>query len=261
MLVGLQLSSLKRFTQTEAGMSAALRRVAEMGCTAVQLQWHSPEIPAAAVARLLRQYGLRALSVQDYTHEILRQPDYYFTLAAACGCTDLCVSGIPADEMNAEGIRRFAMRLAPLGERAARAGMTLSFHPRWQELAVIGAKTALAHLLDAADASLRVLPDMNHVVRAGLEPAAFLASVAGRADMLHCKDMTDAARESSHLVPAGRGCIDWERVFPAARAAGIRCALTEQESFDGDAFTELSEGYHYLCGVNARMETAAARAE
>lgn len=255
MVVGIQLSSLKKFTQTEADMAAALRRVAEMGCTAVQLQWHGRDIPAAAVARMLREHGLRALSVQDYTHDVLAQPDYYFSLAEACGCADLCVSGIPADEMNEAGIRRFAERIAPLGERAARAGMTLSFHPRWQELAMIGSKTALAHLLDAADASLRVLPDMNHVVRAGLSPAAFLASVAGRADMLHCKDMTDATRERSHLVPAGRGCIDWETVFPAARAAGIRYALTEQESFDGDAFTELGEGYRYLCAVNARTGT------
>ena len=246
MVIGIQLSSVRALMQTKADMRASLRRFAETGFCAVQLQWHSPDIGAEEVAGALRDTGMYAVSVQDYTEQILQNPAYYLRLADACGFTDICVSGIPAGELSKDGIRRFAARLAPLLAQLRSEGRTLSFHPRWQELSDVDGKPALAWLLAESDASLRVLPDMNHVVRAGLEPLSFLRSLAGRADMLHCKDMTDAAREKSHLTPVGQGCIDWPPILAAAQEAGIRYAFAEQESWDGDPFDALAQSYRYL---------------
>ena len=246
MITAIQLSSIKAYMQSEADIRASLARLAQIGYTHAQLQWHTKDVPVSAVADALRASGITAVSLQDFTHEILADAEYYLSLADACGFSDITISGIPADELSPEGVARFAERIAPLHRRLMREGKTLTFHPRWQELYAVGGKTPLSMLLENADASLRVLPDMNHVFRAGLDAKEFFASVAGRIDFIHAKDMTDTTREKSHLTPVGQGCIPWETVIPTAERAGARIVFAEQESWDKDAFVCMEESYRYL---------------
>ena len=249
---GIQLSSVKPCTQNEADLRRTLLRLRAIGYKTAQLQWHALSIPAAAVSDALGEAGMRAVSLQEYTHVVMADPAPYLALAAACRLEDVCVSGIPAEYMTPAGIARFAAWIAPLGERAAALGCTLSFHPRWQELAEMEGKIVLTRLLEAAGPSLRVVLDFNHVIRAGLDGPAFLRALSGRVDFIHCKDMTDAARERSHLVPVGAGCVDWPPILAAARETGVRVAFAEQESWDGDAFAAMSQSWAYLTATGCR---------
>jgi len=252
MIIGIQLSSVKAYMQTAADVRASLRKFAETGYRTAQIQWTGASVTAAEMASALRETGITAVSVQDYTHAVLADAEYYLRLADACGFSDITISGIPAEEMTPDGILRFAERIAPLHRRLISEGRTLSFHPRWQELSDVEGEIALLRLLAASEPSLRVLPDVNHIIRSGLAPAVFLRSLAGRADMLHCKDSVDAAREKSHLTVVGQGCVDWAPILAAAEESGIRYAFTEQESWDSDAFECLAAGGQYLCGLSER---------
>ncbi len=249
MITGIQLSSIKAYMQTESDARNSLARLAEMGYRAAQLQWHTKDVPAAALADALRQNGMYAVSVQDYTHVVLDDPDYYLRLADACAFSDITISGIPAEELSPDGIQRFAERVAPLHRRLRAEGRTLTFHPRWQELADIAGKSVLQRLMDASDPSLQILPDVNHIVRAGLNAPAFVTSLAGHINMLHAKDMTDTNREKSHLTPVGQGCVDWQPILTAAADAGVRYVFAEQESWDSDAFACMEESRHFLCSL------------
>lgn len=249
MVVGIQLSSIKKYMQTEADVRVSLHRLAEMGFCIAQIQWTGAEVRPEILAEALRANGMTAVSVQDYTHEVLDNTEYYLRLADACCFSDITISGIPADEMTADGIRRFAQRIEPLHRRLMAEGRTLTFHPRWQELSEVEGEIALSRLLKESHPSLRVLPDMNHVIRAGLDGPSFVSAFAGRADMIHCKDMTDTNREKSHLTVAGQGCVDWKPILDAAKNAGYTYAFVEQESWDGDAFDCMEAGRRYLCSL------------
>nr|MBQ4318826.1 sugar phosphate isomerase/epimerase [Clostridia bacterium] len=249
MITGIQLSSIKKYMQTEADVRTSLARLAEIGYRTAQLQWHGMDIPVSAVANALKDCGITAVSVQDYTHVVLDDPDYYISLADACQFTDITISGIPSEELTADGIRRFAERISPFHRRLTAEGRTLSFHPRWQELVDIDGKTVLERLLEESDPAIKVLPDVNHIVRAGYDTPAFIASLKGRISMLHAKDMTDANREASHLTPVGQGCVDWKPILTAAADAGVRYVFAEQESWDKDAFLCMRESFEYLTGI------------
>ena len=249
MIPSIQLSSLKAYMLSEADIRTTLARVAQIGYTSAQLQWHAKDVPVKQIAAALRECGITALSVQDYTSDILADTDYYLSLADACAFTDITVSGIPADELSPEGVKRFAQRISPLHRRLMQNGFTLTFHPRWQELYAPDGRSPLEMLLENADPALRVLPDVNHVCRAGLDAEAFLLSLAGRIDLIHAKDMTDMTRERSHLTPVGQGCVPWETVLPAAARAGAKYVLAEQESWDKDAFLCMEESLRYLCTI------------
>lgn len=249
MIVGIQLSSIKKYMQTEADVRTSLRRLADMGYRTAQIQWTGAQVRPAVLADALREVGMTAVSVQDYTHAVLADTEYYLRLADECGFSDITISGIPAEERTPDGIRRFSARIAPLHRRLSAEGRTLTFHPRWQELSDVEGKTVLARLLEEADPSLRVLPDVNHIVRAGLDAPAFVSSLAGRTDMLHAKDMTDTTRETSHLTVVGQGCVDWLPILAAAADAGVKFVFAEQESWEGDAFACMAASRAYLCGI------------
>lgn len=246
MIIGIQLSSVQPYMQTEADVRASLYRLADMGYRAVQLQWTGEAVRPAFLADVLKECGMSAVSVQDYSHVILEDTDRFLRLADACRFGDITVSGVPETERTKEGVRAFAQRLTVLHDRLRKEGITLSFHPRWQELVPIEDISVLAMLLAESDETLRVLPDVNHIIRAGLDAPAFLASYAGRIDMLHCKDMRDASRVSSHLTVVGQGCVDWPPILSAARTAGVRYAFVEQENWDNDAFDCMRESRRYL---------------
>ena len=137
MITGIQLSSIKKYMQTEADLRLSLARLAEIGYRTAQLQWHGMDIPVSVIANALKDCGITAVSVQDYTHVVLDAPDYFLSLADSCQFADITISGIPAEELTIDGIRRFAERISPFLRRLTAEGHTLSFHPRWQELSDI----------------------------------------------------------------------------------------------------------------------------
>ena len=252
MIVGIQLSSIKKYMQTASDVRASLRKLADAGYRCAQIQWTGASVTAAEMAFALKETGITAVSVQDYTHAVLDDTEFYLRLADACGFSDVTISGIPAEELTADGICRFAERIAPLHRRLISEGRTLSFHPRWQELSDVDGVCALTRLLDASDPSMRVLPDVNHIIRNKLNAPAFVRSLAGRVDMMHCKDSVDDTRETSHLTVVGQGCVNWQPILAAAEEIGIRYAFTEQESWDGDAFECLALGGQYLSGLSEK---------
>ena len=252
MIIGIQLSSVKKYMQTVADVRASLRKLADAGYRYAQIQWTGASVTAKEMASALKETGITAVSVQDYTHAVLGDTEYYLRLADACEFRDVTISGIPADELTPDGILRFAERIAPLHKRLISEGRTLSFHPRWQELSDVDGVCALTRLLDASDPALRILPDVNHIIRNQLDASAFIRSLAGRVDMLHCKDSVDDTRERSHLTVVGQGCVNWAPILAAAEESGIRYAFTEQESWDGDAFECLSAGGRFLESLSGK---------
>ena len=249
MITGIQLSSIKKYMQTEADLRLSLARLAEIGYRTAQLQWHGMDIPVSGIATALKDCGITAVSVQDYTHVVLDDPDYFLSLADSCQFADITISGIPAEELTIDGIRRFAERISPFHRRLTAEGRTLSFHPRWQELSDIDGKTVLERLIEESDPTLKVLPDVNHIVRAGYDTPAFISSLGGKISMLHAKDMTDTTRETSHLTPVGQGCVDWKPILAAAADAGVQYVFAEQESWDKDAFLCMRESRDYLTEI------------
>ena len=203
MIIGIQLSSVKKHMQTVADVRASLRKLADAGYRCAQIQWTGASVSAQEMAAALKETQITAVSVQDYTHAVLNDTEYYLRLADACEFRDVTISGIPQELLTVDGICRFAEQIAPLHKRLISEGRTLSFHPRWQELSDVNGVCALTRLLDASDPALRVLPDVNHIIRNQLDASAFIRSLAGRVDMLHCKDSVDDTRERSHLTVVG----------------------------------------------------------
>ncbi len=250
MIAGIQLSSIKSLMQNVRDAQASLTRLASSGFRYVQLQWHAKTIPAPVLRDSLAENGMKAVSVQDYTREVLADPEYYVDLAGTCGFTDVCVSGLPDDVVTVNDLRSFANGLCTFSDELIRSGLVLSFHPRWMDYRPIDGAPATLRLLDEVP-QMRVVLDYHHVFRAGLDPIQLTAKLKGRIDFIHCKD---TAADGKTLDPVGSGTVVWKPLVDVAEEAGARIAFVEQEAWQGDPFVCMESSLRYLLSLGMTAE-------
>jgi sugar phosphate isomerase/epimerase len=127
-----------------------------------------------------------------------------------------------------------------LGEQIKKARMQLAYHTHNFEWKSFGDTTGYGEFARLTDPQLVKLElDCGWVVVAGLDPVSLIEKYANRCSLLHVKDFKPGftprtsvmENEGKAPVPTelGRGFIDYQKIFVAARKAGVRAAFVEQE--------------------------------
>lgn len=245
-VIGAQVSSLKPYLQSEREMRTAFGRLAGMGYRDVQLQWIAPELEPEIIADALLEAGLSGVSTQDYYEVVRERLGYFLRLNDLCGSRYVCVSGIPSEYLSYEGCRRFGKELAEFSRRLEAEGKILSFHPRAQEFAVFGGRTAVEILMEEAAEPFSICLDLYHVQKAGLSMGEWVRKLEGRMDMVHFKDYVRREDGTVVLAPVGQGCIDWSDAVAACKEISVPWAFAEQESWEKDAFVCMEESREWL---------------
>ena len=73
--------------------------------------------------------------------------------------------------------------------------------------------------------------DLGWAWYAGADPLTLLVRARGRCPLVHVKDFY--SREPGSFAPVGDGAIGYERIAPAAVAAGAEWLLVEQDETEG----------------------------
>ena len=121
-------------------------------------------------------------------------------------------------------------RLETAAAEAARHGLELGFHNHDAEVGRRnGSVSFLEELLAGEQLFLEL--DLGWAWYAGVDPVALLESARGRTPLVHVKDFH--SREGRSFAPVGDGEVGYERVAPAAVAAGVEWLLVEQDETDG----------------------------
>lgn len=242
--IGYQISSLKPLLTTPGEVYAALKRLHGMGFRALQLQWIHPSVPDTEVAHALREWDMVCLGVQDRYPAVRENWDRMVAENRLWGGTDLCISGIPPEDMTVSGLERYAAELTTMLEKLEKEGMTLSFHP-------VGADYAPVEGVPALDRLLELVPRMGltfcvyHAAKVGRDPVEVLEKYQGRVNIVHCKDYRPGEKEDT-LTPTGQGVVDWPPILAACQRTGVPYALAEQERWDKDPFLCAWESLEFL---------------
>ena len=108
----------------------------------------------------------------------------------------------------------------------------LGFHNHDGELRHFDGEPTLLDRLLAEVPGLFLELDLGWAWYAGADPADLVTRAAGRAPLVHVKDFRRNGGEPSYC-PVGDGDVGYERVVPAALAAGVEWLLVEQDQVDG----------------------------
>lgn len=149
----------------------------------------------------------------------------------------------------------WARTAALLNEHAAalrQQGVRLGYHNHNLEFAPVNATTGWDVLVAETDPALVSFEvDIGWVAAAGLDPVRFVERHAGRLRWMHLKDIRRSNRPNFAMemdpTEVGSGSINWARLLPAARAAGVRHFYVEQEPpFAIDRFEAAARSFAFL---------------
>lgn len=149
---------------------------------------------------------------------------------------------------------------ATLNERGAALkplGVSLGYHNHNIEFASVGNTTGWDILVAECDPALVDFEvDVGWIATAGLDPAVFLAKHKGRVRQLHVKDVgtANSVNFALSMQPAevGSGSLDWARILPEAKAAGVQHFYVEQEApFALPRLKSIHRSFEFLSGLKA----------
>ena len=125
--------------------------------------------------------------------------------------------------------KAMARRLNEAGEICKKANLQLAYHNHDFEFADFNGEHGYDILLKNTDRSLvKMEMDLYWVVRAGYDPVALFRSNPGRFHLWHVKDMNK--NDKTQNTEEGNGSLDFKTIFAAAKLAGVKHYIVEQEN-------------------------------
>lgn len=249
MKIGAQLYTLNRFTKTLEGFSEALKRVADIGYTSVQVSGtvdYEPEW----LAEQLKATGLTC----DLTHynygKVLENPEKVVADHKLFGCKYIglgCMPGVFDAEKREEGFRSFLQNGVPAAGRIAKAGGYFMYHNHSGEFQYIDGKRIMDSLVEAfAPEEMGFTLDTHWVKVGGEDPVEWLKKLKGRTPCVHYKDLITKDGKS-YFAPVGYGELDFEAIIRTSLDLGVEYAFVEQDDCYGeDPYECLKKSYNYL---------------
>lgn len=228
--VALQLYTIR--AECDRDLAGALRRLGGQGYEGVELfQLHGHE--PARVRGWLDEAGLVAVgrhaSLDALEHGL---PELAAELAAL-GTDRVALAWVDPESFARP--REAVGRIEAVARAARDTGLRFGFHNHWSELRPLeGGATFLDLLRELPPDLLWLELDLGWVWHAGADPVAELEATSGRCPLVHVKDYP--SRESRDDVPVGDGVVGYERVLPAALAAGAEWLVVEEDEVEGDPF-------------------------
>jgi sugar phosphate isomerase/epimerase len=239
--VGLMLYSVR--DESARDLESVLRRVGELGYDGVEifdLHGHEPEV----VRSWLDDFGL----VVAGRHAGLDALEQSLPALAAelelLGTERIALSWIDPPESAAEA-KAVVSRIAAIAPRAQELGLNLGFHNHWGELAPLDDGVTTLDLLCALPPEQLWLElDLGWAWEAGADPVELLDRLAGRCPLVHAKDLR--SRGSREHCPVGDGAVGYDRVLPAAVAAGAEWLIVEQDEIEGPPFDAVERSLEFV---------------
>lgn len=244
MEIGIQLSSLAPLLNTAGNVDECIRRLCGTGYRYTQLQWISPEVSAHEIGCSLRRWGMQSVGTQEKFDACADRLDDFMNMNLEAGSDDVCFSTIPERYFEINSFPAFLQEAERLLNLLARRRMKMSFHPTKGDFRRTEKGRACDRLFEAFP-EIRVVPDINQLMRAGADPQEFIGKYAGRIDTVHFKD-AEGFYDGAPLTPVGKGITDFESLLPCMQSSGVRYVLAEQETWKGDPFERMAESYRYL---------------
>ena len=247
-VLGAQMYTVREFTQTLPGIAESLKKVADIGYTAVQISAFGPVDPKE-VAKLVEDCGLTVAATHVGWNRFLEELDEVIAEHKMWGCTHAAIGGLFTPEYtDLDGLKRFLDELGPVAERLAQEGMDFSYHNHNHELVRYGEKTWLEMLYEQASPEmLKAEIDTYWVQAGGGDPALWVRKCAGREPLFHLKDMAVTPEREQRMAEIGEGNLNWPAILQAAEEGGVEWYLIEQDHCYGrDPFESLAISYRNL---------------
>ena len=162
------------------------------------------------------------------------------------------------NHLTADDFKRMAAKANEIGASAKKRGLVFAYHNHNVEFRNLeGGRTGYDILLSETDPEVVKLEvDAGWMAAGGADPAALIASNAGRVKLMHFKDFSTVtppinelgAEAGSHIVDLGKGVAPLKAAYEAARKTGVEYFIVDHDPpFRGKSALETAKvDYEYV---------------
>ncbi len=246
----LQLYSVR--DKFEKDIAGALECVKAAGFDNVELAGTYGLTPER-LKTMLDGAGLRPVSLHMGYAELTGNPEAAADMAGVFGMADAVVPWLGGDLCPGRDEWIAAARAMDVaGARLRERGVQLSYHNHAHEFATFGEETIFDLIYANSDREHLMLQlDTCWSTVGGADTPALLAHYAGRVATIHVKDCRAWAPGTNPvLTELGRGIMDWSKVLPAAKAAGARWFIVEQDQSETDSMESAAANAAFMAACN-----------
>lgn len=140
----------------------------------------------------------------------------------------ICAFLFPEERKTLDDYKRHAELFNKSAEVCKQSGIQFGYHNHDFEFVPLEGQTPYDILLKQTDPKLVQMElDLYWISYAGKDPLQLFKESPGRFPMWHVKDMEKSAQRS--FAEVGTGSIDFQRIFDAAKTAGLKHFFVEQD--------------------------------
>jgi len=243
--IAVQVYSVRDVAQTD--LYGTLKQIKEMGYDGVEfagLYGHSP----AEIKEWCREIGLAPVSAHVPFVDMLHDPIGVLSQYAEIGCQYVAVPYLVPEHRPEHANFAYVVEFIGILCKAAKVlGMTMLYHNHEFEFVTVNGKYALDALYDTVPADLlQTELDTCWVNVGGENPADYIKKYTGRAPVVHLKDFAGEKSENMYELigiekkdrssisnfefrPVGKGNQNFPAILEAAKAAGAKWVVVEQD--------------------------------
>lgn len=239
--VALQLYTVR--DHMARNVAGTLAKVRDIGYEYVEVA-DTHGLGYAEFRELLGNAGLKPASLMLGYDVVAGDPAAALDAARAMGVKYVAVPMIdPARTPDKDSWLRCARALDAAGARLREQDVRLCYHNHAHEFQQFDGQYILDLLMGAAP-NVEVELDVFWVRYAGLNPVMFLEKYKDRTPLVHVKDMADL--RSRAFTEVGQGILAWPEILRAAREAGARWYIVEQDTCAGDSLESAKSSLQFM---------------
>lgn len=217
-------------------MAETFRMLAAAGYGAVEGYGalYADDAAVAATREGLAETGLKMPTGHFSLAMLENEPDKVLEIARSLGMERIyCPYLMPDDRpTDAAGWREFGARLERAGAPVRAAGLGFGWHNHDFEFVTLPGGTTPQEEIFLGGPSLEWEMDVAWVVRGGADPLDWIARHQSRITAAHVKDIAPKGEKTDEdgWSDVGEGIVDWRRILPILRAAGVRHFIMEHDN-------------------------------
>jgi sugar phosphate isomerase/epimerase len=242
-----QLYTVRDYTRTAKDFRASIKKVADIGYTAVQVSGIGP-IPHKEVKAITDEFGLTICITHVGFDYLQNDTEAAIAQHKLWNCPNVAVGSMPGPyrEGGLESFKQFARDATEVGRKLADAGLTFSYHNHSFEFVRFGGRTGLDVIYEESDPRyLQAEIDTYWVQHGGGDSIAWIKKMAGRMPVIHFKDMVMYEGQQT-MAEIGEGNLNWPGIIEACEETGVEWYAIEQDRCLRNPFESLKISYDNL---------------
>jgi sugar phosphate isomerase/epimerase len=177
--------------------------------------------------QIINDAGLTCVSSHFGMDELRKNQEERIAWAKDVGLTQMLVASLDGPKNpTMDDVKRAADEYNKMGEKAAHAGIQQGLHNENFELSKVDGKRTYDVLFELLDPKLVKFQFQVSTISQGYDAAEYFTKYPGRFISMHVQGWDASTKK---IVPAGKGSLDWHKIFSSAKTGGIKNYFVEMK--------------------------------